>query len=229
MCPKPKLYLKMRVLVRSPSPVVQLRSFIYVVMATCNDQHSRCIVQSRDFSAADRKCDANTAIIHCIDSNVLTSLCCVSIRPRSHGLLSLLLFPLKIATMRDTMKIFVGNVDDRTTQQELSELFEKYGTVVSCAVMKQYAFVHMRVSDRATKAIEELNGREIHGKKMVVELSKPRPQNTWKIFVGNVGTDCDAADLRSTFETYGKVIECDVVKGNNGGGSAADKTRKEAS
>ncbi|XP_075693537.1 RNA-binding protein 14-like isoform X2 [Rhinoderma darwinii] len=114
--------------------------------------------------------------------------------------------------MRETVKIFIGNVDDRTTQEELSELFEKFGTVVSCAVMKQYAFVHMRGTDRATKAIEELNGREINGKKMVVELSKPRPQSTWKIFVGNVGTDCDSADLRTMFETYGKVLKCDVVK-----------------
>ncbi|XP_044125570.1 RNA-binding protein 14-like [Bufo gargarizans] len=114
--------------------------------------------------------------------------------------------------MRDSMKIFVGNVDDRTTQEELSELFEKHGTVVSCAVMKQYAFVHMRGADRAAKAIEELNGRELHGKKMVVELSKPRPQNTWKIFVGNVGPGYDAAELRTLFEEYGKVIECDVVK-----------------
>ncbi|KAM4017860.1 uncharacterized protein ACNLHF_007411 isoform 2-T2 [Anomaloglossus baeobatrachus] len=114
--------------------------------------------------------------------------------------------------MRDTMKIFVGNVDDRTTQEELTELFQKYGMVVSCAVMKQYAFVHMRVSDRVTKAIEELNGHELHGKKMVVELSKPRPQNTWKIFIGNVGSDCDSSDLRTLFGAYGKVLECDVVK-----------------
>ncbi|XP_073521448.1 RNA-binding protein 14-like isoform X2 [Phyllobates terribilis] len=114
--------------------------------------------------------------------------------------------------MRDAIKIFVGNVEYRTTQQELTELFEKYGTVVSCAVMNQYAFVHMRVSDHATKAIEELNGHELHGKKLVVELSKPRPQNTWKIFIGNVGTDCDASELRNLFEKYGNVMECDVVK-----------------
>ncbi|CAJ0944182.1 unnamed protein product [Ranitomeya imitator] len=114
--------------------------------------------------------------------------------------------------MRDAIKIFVGNVDDRTTQEELTELFQKYGAVVSCAVMKQYAFVHMRALDSATKAIEELNGRELHGKKLVVELSKPRPQNTWKIFIGNVGSDCEASTLRALFETYGKVVECDVVK-----------------
>ncbi|KAM4721128.1 RNA-binding protein 14-like isoform 2-T2 [Rhinophrynus dorsalis] len=113
----------------------------------------------------------------------------------------------------DKLKIFVGNVDDRTTQEELLELFERYGTVASCAVMKQYAFVHMKGKDRAMKAIQELNGRELHGKKMVVELSKPRPQHTWKIFVGNVGTACDASELRSMFETYGRVVECDIVKG----------------
>ncbi|XP_077143483.1 RNA-binding protein 14-like isoform X1 [Ranitomeya variabilis] len=114
--------------------------------------------------------------------------------------------------MRDTVKIFVGNVEYRTTQEELTEIFQKYGTVVSCAVMSRYAFIHMRASDSATKAIEELNGRELHGKKLVVELSKPRPQNTWKIFIGNVGTECEASELRALFETYGKVVECDVVK-----------------
>uniref|UniRef100_A0A8C5PGX5 RNA-binding protein 14 n=1 Tax=Leptobrachium leishanense TaxID=445787 RepID=A0A8C5PGX5_9ANUR len=110
------------------------------------------------------------------------------------------------------MKIFIGNVDDRTTQEELSVLFEKHGTVVSCAVMRQYAFVHMRSTESAQKAIEELNGLELHGKKMVVELSKPRPQNTWKIFVGNVSAACDVPELRKTFEEYGSVVECDIVK-----------------
>ncbi|KAM9302294.1 RNA-binding protein 14-like [Gastrophryne carolinensis] len=124
--------------------------------------------------------------------------------------------------MKDTLKIFIGNVDERTSEEELSALFEQYGPVASCAVMKQYAFVHMRGADRAQRAIDELNGRELHGKKMVVELSKPRPQNTWKIFIGNVSAACDATELRAMFEVYGSVVECDVVKGNmgcNGGAS----------
>ncbi|KAM5138121.1 uncharacterized protein ACMZJ9_016695 isoform 2-T2 [Mantella aurantiaca] len=114
--------------------------------------------------------------------------------------------------MKDTLKIFVGNVDDRTTEEELNELFQKHGPVVSCAVMKQYAFVHMRGADRAKQAIEELNGQELHGKRLVVELSKPRPLNTWKIFIGNVSSACDASELRSMFQAYGTVVECDVVK-----------------
>ncbi|XP_072279135.1 uncharacterized protein [Pyxicephalus adspersus] len=114
--------------------------------------------------------------------------------------------------MKDTVKIFVGYVDDRTTKEELQDLFEKYGPVVECAVMKQYAFVHMRGADRAKKAIEELTGRKLHGKRIVVELSKPRPKNTWKLFVDNVSAACDASELRVMFEVYGKVVECDVVK-----------------
>ncbi|XP_069500884.1 RNA-binding protein 14 [Ambystoma mexicanum] len=110
------------------------------------------------------------------------------------------------------MKIFIGNVDERTTQEEMSALFEKHGTVVSCAVMKQFAFVHMREEDRALAAIAALNGRELNGRKMVVELSKPRPLNTWKVFVGNVSASCTPAELRAVFEAYGRVVECDIVK-----------------
>ncbi|OCT81665.1 RNA-binding protein 14 [Xenopus laevis] len=112
----------------------------------------------------------------------------------------------------ERMKIFVGNIDERTSEGEVTALFERYGAVLNCAVMRQYAFVHMRGTREATKAVEELNGRELNGKKMLVELSKPRPQNTWKIFVGNVSSSCEAAEIRKIFEEYGRVLECDIVK-----------------
>ncbi|XP_029467218.1 RNA-binding protein 14-like isoform X2 [Rhinatrema bivittatum] len=110
------------------------------------------------------------------------------------------------------MKIFVGNVDERTTHEELAALFSEYGTVLSCAVMKQFAFVHVREEEAARRAIAELNGRDLHGRRMVVELSRPRPLHTCKVFVGNVSAACSASELRQLFETYGKVVECDVVK-----------------
>lgn len=114
------------------------------------------------------------------------------------------------------MKIFVGNVDGAdTTPEELAALFAPYGTVMSCAVMKQFAFVHMRENAGALRAIEALHGHELRpGRALVVEMSRPRPLNTWKIFVGNVSAACTSQELRSLFERRGRVIECDVVKGN---------------
>lgn len=81
------------------------------------------------------------------------------------------------------MKIFVGNVDGAdTTPEELAALFAPYGTVMSCAVMKQFAFVHMRENAGALRAIEALHGHELRpGRALVVEMSRPRPLNTWKI------------------------------------------------
>ncbi|XP_021120179.1 type 2 DNA topoisomerase 6 subunit B-like isoform X3 [Heterocephalus glaber] len=113
------------------------------------------------------------------------------------------------------MKIFVGNVDGAdTTPEELAALFAPYGTVMSCAVMKQFAFVHMRENAGALRAIEALHGHELRpGRALVVEMSRPRPMNTWKIFVGNVSAACTSQELRSLFERRGRVIECDVVKG----------------
>lgn len=129
------------------------------------------------------------------------------------------------------MKIFVGNVDGAdTTPEELAALFAPYGTVMSCAVMKQFAFVHMRENAGALRAIEALHGHELRpGRALVVEMSRPRPLNTWKIFVGNVSAACTSQELRSLFERRGRVIECDVVKGNAGArGGARGRGRGRA-
>ncbi|XP_030073549.1 RNA-binding protein 14 isoform X2 [Microcaecilia unicolor] len=56
------------------------------------------------------------------------------------------------------MKIFVGNVDERTTHEELAALFD-------------YAFVHMEREADAKEAIEQLNGKELKGKRINVEMS----------------------------------------------------------
>lgn len=40
-----------------------------------------------------------------------------------------------------TFKIFVGNLADKTTADDLRPHFEKYGKVVECDVVKNYGFV----------------------------------------------------------------------------------------
>ncbi|XP_066574862.1 RNA-binding protein 14b isoform X2 [Amia ocellicauda] len=113
----------------------------------------------------------------------------------------------------NTVKIFVGNLALETSQEELSAIFEPYGTVVSCSVLRQFAFVHLAGEAAAARAIEELNGREFRGRNLVVEESRGRPLHSTKVFVGNLSGMCTAEDLQELFQTFGKVLECDKVKG----------------
>ncbi|RMB90529.1 hypothetical protein DUI87_33130 [Hirundo rustica rustica] len=115
--------------------------------------------------------------------------------------------------MRPGIKLFVGNVPEEATAEELSELFAgAAGPVLGVALMKQFAFVHLRDEAAAARAISQLNGHQLHGRRIVVEPSRPRPTNTCKIFVGNVSAACTSGELRSLFQQYGPVVECDVVK-----------------
>ncbi|XP_064293580.1 RNA-binding protein 14 isoform X1 [Phalacrocorax carbo] len=115
--------------------------------------------------------------------------------------------------MRPGIKLFVGNVPEEATAEELSELFAGVaGPVLGIALMKQFAFVHLRDEAAAARAITQLNGHQLHGRRIVVEPSRPRPTNTCKIFVGNVSAACTSGELRSLFQQYGTVVECDVVK-----------------
>lgn len=118
------------------------------------------------------------------------------------------------SAMRPGIKLFVGNVPEEATAEELSELFSGVaGPVLGIALMKQFAFVHLRDEAAAARAITQLNGHQLHGRRIVVEPSRPRPTNTCKIFVGNVSAACTSGELRSLFQQYGTVVECDVVKG----------------
>ncbi|XP_077357640.1 uncharacterized protein LOC144004335 isoform X3 [Festucalex cinctus] len=114
-----------------------------------------------------------------------------------------------------TVKLFVGNLALDTTQEELSAIFEPYGHVVSCSVLRQFAFVHIQGEGAAERAIRELNGREFRGRNLVVEESRGRPLHSTKVFVGNLSGMCTTEDLQQLFQTFGKVLECDKVKGRH--------------
>lgn len=47
----------------------------------------------------------------------------------------------------------------------------------------------------------------------MVEESRARPPNSTKVFVGNLSATCSADDLHGLFSTFGRVLDCDKVKG----------------
>jgi RNA recognition motif-containing protein len=80
------------------------------------------------------------------------------------------------------MKIFVGNLSRRVTQDTLQELFETFGQVDSAEIIKDkfsgeskgFAFVEMPSKSEADAAMTGLNGREVDGKSLTVNEARPR-------------------------------------------------------
>lgn len=110
------------------------------------------------------------------------------------------------------VKIFIGNLTCTATPQELRELFEKYGKVTECDIVKNYGFVHMSNMSEAEEAIKNLNQHQLHGWRMNVEMSRGRPKSTTKLHVSNLGEGVTSDVLRARFEEFGTVVECDIVK-----------------
>ena len=110
------------------------------------------------------------------------------------------------------VKIFIGNLACNATPEELRELFEKYGKVSECDIVKNYGFVHMNNMSEAEEAIQNLHQHQLHGWRMNVEMSKGRPKSTTKLHVSNLGEGVTSEVLRAKFEDFGSVVECDIVK-----------------
>ena len=79
-------------------------------------------------------------------------------------------------------KLFVGNLAFSTTGAELESLFAAAGTVESATVVNDretgrsrgFGFVEMSSSSEASKAITELNGRDVGGRQINVSEAKER-------------------------------------------------------
>jgi RNA recognition motif-containing protein len=82
-------------------------------------------------------------------------------------------------------KIYVGNLNYRTTSAGLQALFARYGEVAGVSLVtdrqtgepRGFAFVEMASADAATQAITDLDGKEFEGRKLRVNeaVNKPRP------------------------------------------------------
>ena len=90
------------------------------------------------------------------------------------------------------MNIYVGSLLFKMNEAELKELFEEYGEVTSAKIIidkysgksKGFGFVEMPNDAEAKKAIDELNGSEIQGRKIIVNESKERPERKGGNFRG---------------------------------------------
>ena len=83
------------------------------------------------------------------------------------------------------MNIYVGNLSKDVTDDDLQGLFSEFGQIKSVKVIrdlfsgesKGFGFVEMPGLTEAQKAINELNTKEVKGKKIVVNEARPKNEN----------------------------------------------------
>ena len=83
-------------------------------------------------------------------------------------------------------KLFVGNLSFNTTENDLQNAFAAFGTVTEANLMmdrttnrpRGFGFVTMSSAEEAQKAIDGLNGKEMDGRALTVNIARPREERT---------------------------------------------------
>lgn len=81
-----------------------------------------------------------------------------------------------------TMRLYVGNISFKATEDDLRELFSQCGEVTSVKLitdkatgrLRGFGFVEMASEEDGKKAISTLNGKQVMERSIVVNEAKPQ-------------------------------------------------------
>ena len=79
-------------------------------------------------------------------------------------------------------KLFVGGIAFNTTEEGLNTFFSQAGEVASASIVtdrdtgrsRGFGFVEMTSAEGAQRAVADLNGRDLDGRSLKVEIAKPK-------------------------------------------------------
>lgn len=136
--------------------------------------------------------------------------------------------------------IYVKNVDPEVSQEDFTALFAPFGPIVSCVltvdpetnVSKGFGFVNYEKHEDARKAVDELNDKEFHGKKLFVSRAQKRSERDEELrrsheekkqeqesktagvnlYVKNLDDEWDDDRLRAEFDAFGVITSSKVMK-----------------
>ena len=84
-----------------------------------------------------------------------------------------------------SVQIYAGNLSYTMTDDSLRKVFEQFGEVSSAKIIrdresgrsKGFGFIEMSNGDEANAAIEKLNGTDVDGRNVKVNIAKPKRRN----------------------------------------------------
>uniref|UniRef100_A0A286XVS0 Poly(A) binding protein cytoplasmic 4 like n=1 Tax=Cavia porcellus TaxID=10141 RepID=A0A286XVS0_CAVPO len=128
--------------------------------------------------------------------------------------------------------VIIKNLDRSVDNKTLYEHFSGFGRILSSKVMsddqgsKGYAFVHFQSQSAADCAIQEMNGKVIRDRQVLVapfrsrrdreaEL-RTRTSEFTNVYVKNFGEDMDDERLQGVFSKYGRTLSVKVMTDSSG-------------
>jgi polyadenylate-binding protein len=136
--------------------------------------------------------------------------------------------------------VYVKNLDESITDEELRKIFEPFGEISSAVVQrdtsdvtksKGFGFINYVDHDSAALAVEELNEKEIKGKVLIVCRAQPKAEREEELkrahevakqerlakyagvnlYAKNLDVSVDDERLRKEFSQFGEIASCKIM------------------
>ncbi|KAI3522170.1 hypothetical protein L1887_11652 [Cichorium endivia] len=139
--------------------------------------------------------------------------------------------------------VYVKNLPESTTDEDLKKTFGEYGTITSAVVMRDgdgkskcFGFVNFENADDAANAVEGLNGKKFDEKEWYVGKAQKKSEREMELknrfeqsakeaadkyqglnlYVKNLDDSIDDDKLKKLFSEYGTITSCKVMLDPNG-------------
>ncbi|XP_076940658.1 polyadenylate-binding protein 2-like [Bidens hawaiensis] len=139
--------------------------------------------------------------------------------------------------------VFVKNLSESTTDEDLNKAFSEYGTITSAVVMKEadgkskcFGFVNFENADDAAKAVEGLNGKKFDEKEWYVGKAQKKTEREQELkqrfeqsmkeavdksqglnlYIKNLDDTVTDDILKELFAPFGTITSCKVMRDPNG-------------
>ncbi|EEE61291.1 hypothetical protein OsJ_15377 [Oryza sativa Japonica Group] len=139
--------------------------------------------------------------------------------------------------------VFVKNLSESTTKEDLVKIFGAYGNITSAVIMvgmdgksRCFGFINFKSPDDAARAVEELNGKKINDKEWYVGRAQKKSEREIELkrrfeqsmkdaadkyqglnlYMKNLDDSIGDDQLCELFSNYGKITSCKIMRDANG-------------